>query len=54
MATAEAEVGVRARAEVTFTAGTVATCSQLEPGTTLPSLVVPSTVTLYCGCGEST
>lgn len=43
-----AVVGVRARTDVTFTAGTVETESQLEPAMILPSLVVPSTVTLYC------
>ena len=45
VATAEALVGVRARADVVFTPGTVVNCSQLEPGVILPSLVVPSTVT---------
>lgn len=45
---AEPRVGFLARVEATLRAGTVLNCSQLAPGMSLPALVVPSTVALYC------
>lgn len=48
VAVAVPRVGPDARVVATATAGTVLNCSQLDPWTALPSLVLPSTVKLYC------